>query len=120
MPLTYLLKIAHGRFPVEVTDPQEIKRVSVLKATGLIEARISPATGGDRIYRKAERAVVFGITAEGRRELFAMRPNLPQADLNSPDRAPERRGGSGSRTIEKQNPPGLRGAGSIFGGRLVQ
>jgi hypothetical protein len=90
MPLTYLLKIAHGPFPVEVTGASEIKRVSVLKATGLIEARISPASGGDGIYRRAETAVVFGITAEGRSELFAMRPN-PSPTLLDSSQAQERR-----------------------------
>lgn len=83
MPLTYLLKIAHRRFPIEVTSALEIKRVSVLKATGLIEARISHAAGEDGTYRKAEIATVFAITAQGREQLFAMRDGRMQAPESS-------------------------------------
>ena len=79
MPLTYLLKIAHGRFPVEVSLAQEIKCVSILKATGLIEARISPAVGGGGLYQRSDTAVIFGITAEGRREISSMRIKHPAA-----------------------------------------
>jgi hypothetical protein len=91
MPLTYLLKIAHGRFPLEVTHAPDIRHVSILKATGLVEARISSAVGGGGIYRKAEIAVVFGLTDEGRRELFAMRSRLPATLPGSSQRARERR-----------------------------
>jgi len=38
MPLFFLLRLQHVQLPVRVTDPEEVRYVSVLLATGLIEA----------------------------------------------------------------------------------
>ena len=58
---------------MHVTDAQDVRRVSVLKATGLIEASIDPAfdTGGS--YRLAQAALVVCITDEGHAEIGNLR-----------------------------------------------
>lgn len=58
---------------MHVTDAQDVRRVSVLKATGLIEASIDPAfdTGGS--YRLAQAALVVCITEEGQAEIDKLR-----------------------------------------------
>ncbi|MGJ7590869.1 MULTISPECIES: hypothetical protein [unclassified Variovorax] len=63
----------HARLPMHVTDAQDVRRVSVLKATGLIEAAIDPAfdTGGS--YRLAQAALVVCITDEGHAEIDNLR-----------------------------------------------
>ncbi|MFS2165552.1 hypothetical protein [Variovorax sp. Varisp62] len=73
MPLSYLLQLEHARLPMHVTDAQDVRRVSVLKATGLIEASIDPAfdTGGS--YRLAQAALVVCITDEGHAEIGNLR-----------------------------------------------
>lgn len=73
MPLSYLLRLEHSRLPMHVTDAQDVRRVSVLKATGLVEAEIDPAFDRGGSYRLAQAALVFQITDEGYAEIASMR-----------------------------------------------
>lgn len=40
MPLLFLMRLQQVQLPVRVADPEEVRYVSVLLATGLIEAEI--------------------------------------------------------------------------------
>jgi hypothetical protein len=40
MPYLFLMRLLHLQLPVRITDPEDIRAVSVLVATGLIEAEI--------------------------------------------------------------------------------
>ncbi|HEX7867750.1 MAG TPA: hypothetical protein VF555_22515 [Variovorax sp.] len=74
MPLSYLLHLEHARLPMHVTDAQDVRRVSVLKATGLIEAAIDPAYDtGHGSYRLAQAALVVCITEDGHAEIDRLR-----------------------------------------------
>lgn len=73
VPLTYLLRLEHVRLPLHVTDAQDVRRVSVLKATGLIEAAIDPAFDPGGNYRLAQAALIVCITEEGQSEIEKMR-----------------------------------------------
>ena len=74
MPLRYLLHLEHANLPMHVTDAQDVRRVSVLKATGLIEAAIDPAFDTDHgSYRLAQAALVVCITEEGHAEIEKLR-----------------------------------------------
>lgn len=73
MPLTYLLHLEHLRLPLHVTDAQDVRRVSVLKATGLVEAEIDPAFDPGGNYRLAQAALVVCITEDGHAELDSLR-----------------------------------------------
>jgi hypothetical protein len=52
MPLLFLMKLQHRRLPHRVVRSEEIRRFSVLNATGLIEAEI------EALHSIAPRAVV--------------------------------------------------------------
>lgn len=67
--LYFLMKLRHARFPVRIDEPEEIKFVTVLKATGLIEANIEPPLVPTRTYVAAQIASVICITEEGMAEL---------------------------------------------------
>ncbi|MET3915176.1 hypothetical protein ABID97_001958 [Variovorax sp. OAS795] len=41
MPLSFLSRLQRVQLPVSVTDPEEIRKVTVLIATGLIEAEFN-------------------------------------------------------------------------------
>ena len=41
MPLFLLLRLHRVQLPVRVTDPEEVRQVSLLVATGLIEAEFA-------------------------------------------------------------------------------
>ncbi|KQW59716.1 hypothetical protein [Variovorax sp. Root411] len=58
---------------MHVTDAQDVRRVSVLKATGLIEATIDPAFDTGGCYRLAQAALVICITDEGHAEIHNLR-----------------------------------------------
>jgi hypothetical protein len=59
---------------MHVTDAHDVRRVSVLKATGLIEAAIDPAFDtGHGSYRLAQAALVVCITEEGHAEIEKLR-----------------------------------------------
>jgi len=68
MPLFLLLRLQRVQLPVRVTDPEEVRQVSVLVATGLIEAEF--ATIKSRVRHAVERvATVTRITEEGLAEI---------------------------------------------------
>ncbi|QNK69533.1 hypothetical protein [Variovorax sp. PAMC26660] len=58
---------------MHVTDAHDVRRVSVLKATSLIEAVIDPAFDAGGNYRLAQAALVLCITDEGYAEIARMR-----------------------------------------------
>ncbi|MDP9930580.1 hypothetical protein J2X90_000861 [Variovorax paradoxus] len=72
MPLFYLLSLQHVTLPRVVTRPEDVQHVSVLKATGLIEAEIAPALDPAGKYNVARTAVVTCITEEGHAEINKM------------------------------------------------
>jgi len=69
MPLFFLLSLLNVQLPKAVTRPEEVLHVSVLKATGLIEAEIAPAMDAAGKYNVARTAVVTCITEEGMAEI---------------------------------------------------
>lgn len=76
MPILLLLRLQRVQLPVRVTDPEEVRQVSMLLATGLIQAEF------EAIRTRARHAVwhvatVTGITEEGLAEL-ARASNVPQ------------------------------------------
>ncbi|MDQ0028035.1 hypothetical protein J2X90_005871 [Variovorax paradoxus] len=79
MPLFYLLSLQHVTLPKVVTRPEDVQHVSVLKATGLIEAEIASALDSAGKYNVARTAVVLRITEDGDAEINRM--------LNEPRRS---------------------------------
>lgn len=64
-PISYLIWLQKKRLPVSASTTPAIRHVSVLKAAGLVEARIvGPADSGGR-YWPAVEAVVLRITDHG-------------------------------------------------------
>jgi hypothetical protein len=76
MPIFLLLRLQRVQLPVRVTDPQEVRQVSMLVATGLIEAEFEAIRTRDRraIWHVA---TVTRITEEGMAELAAV-SSVPQ------------------------------------------
>ncbi|SFQ33456.1 hypothetical protein [Variovorax sp. 770b2] len=68
MPLYFLMKLKHVQLPLRVNTPEEIRLVSVLKATGLIEAEIHALESIGR-YIPSQAATVICITEEGTAKL---------------------------------------------------
>lgn len=71
MPILLLLRLQRVQLPVRVTDPEEVRQVSMLVATGLIEAQF------ESIRTRARHAIwhvatVTRITEEGMAELAGM------------------------------------------------
>ena len=79
MPLFYLLSLQHAVLPKVVMRPEDVLHVSVLKATGLIEAEIASALDSAGKYNVARTAVVLRITEDGDAEINRM--------LNEPRRS---------------------------------
>jgi hypothetical protein len=71
MPLSFLVRLQHEEFPVRVVEPEEIRHVSVLSATGLIDANI-PALHPTVRYASPRLVTVTRITEEGRAWLMAL------------------------------------------------
>jgi hypothetical protein len=71
MPLSFLKRLQHVQLPVRVACPEEIRHVSVLLATGLIEAEITTLTS-TAAYLSSSLATVTRITADGIAELAKM------------------------------------------------
>jgi hypothetical protein len=67
-PLWFLMRLRHEQLPICVVEPSEIRYVSVLAATGLIEAQMGafPASGR---YAAPTLATVTRITEYGRAEI---------------------------------------------------
>lgn len=73
MPLLFLMRLAYVQLPFQVNRPEEIIYVSVLKATGLIEAEFTPTLGANGRYTSTQTAIVACITDEGMAELDRLR-----------------------------------------------
>ena len=71
MPLLLLMRLLHTPLPVRIVEPEEIRDVSVLISTGLIEAEIA-ALKPTRSYAASNTATVTGITADGLAEIAKM------------------------------------------------
>jgi len=71
MPLSFLYRLKHVQLPVRVVEPEEIRHVSVLLATGLIEAEITTLSS-ITAYVLPRLATVTCITQAGHAELAAM------------------------------------------------
>lgn len=71
MPLLFLMRLLHTQLPVRVVLPEEIRSVSVLVATGLIDAAITPLKSTS-LYAASRMATVTGITDEGLTEIAKM------------------------------------------------
>lgn len=69
MPLFCLMRLQHARLPLRLEQPEEVRCISVLAATGLVEAEFGahPAIRG--AYVVPQIAVVKAITSEGLQEL---------------------------------------------------
>jgi hypothetical protein len=65
IPLSFLIRLQHEELPVLVAEPEEIRHVSVLSATGLIDANI-PAFRPTARYTSPRLVTVVRITEEGR------------------------------------------------------
>ncbi|WP_143098393.1 hypothetical protein [Variovorax sp. OK605] len=75
-PLEYLLQLMHMRLPLGVVNANELRLVSLLKATGLIEAQLwSPGEAKNR-YWESSTATVTRITEHGIAELARMSLDL--------------------------------------------
>jgi len=70
MPIYLLLRLQQVQLPVRVTDPEEVRQVSKLVATGLIQAEFEAIRTRAR-YAIWHVATVTSITEEGRAELAA-------------------------------------------------
>jgi adenine deaminase len=85
MPLYFLMRLQHLQLPLRVETREEIKLVSVLKATGLIEAEIHPLQSHGS-YAPPATATVICITDEGKTELekwvYGRAPERHRAELN--------------------------------------
>jgi len=68
MPLWFLLQLQHEEFPVRVFEPGEVRYVSVLTATGLVEAEIGALEATGR-YAPSRAATVRRITEYGHAEI---------------------------------------------------
>ncbi|WP_431113357.1 hypothetical protein [Variovorax paradoxus] len=74
--LLFLMKLQHVQLPARITFPEEIRHVSVLLATGLIEATIEAVGVSTRYNVPSRLATVRCIADEGLREIATM-GNLP-------------------------------------------
>jgi hypothetical protein len=79
-PIGLLMDIEHRQLPLQVTEPVEIRRVSVLLATGLIEAEIS-ALGPTARYSSAQVATVIRLTDAGIAQLAKMWDTRSRKDV---------------------------------------
>jgi len=69
MPLSFLKRLQHVQLPVRVACPEEMRHVTVLVATGLIDAEM---TAPSNPYAVPRLATVIRITDDGRAELANM------------------------------------------------
>ncbi|MBB4226141.1 MULTISPECIES: hypothetical protein [Variovorax] len=69
MPLNYLQRLEKSSLPLTVTDPDEVRKVEVLRAALLIEARLRRATGAGSVHS----AIVYSITSAGMEHLRRLR-----------------------------------------------
>jgi hypothetical protein len=68
MPLWFLLQLQHEELPVRVFEAGEVRSVSVLAATGLVEAEIGALEATAR-YAPSRAATITRITEHGHAEI---------------------------------------------------
>jgi hypothetical protein len=83
MPLWYLLQLQHEALPFRVVVPGEVRCVSVLTATGLVEAEIGALEATAR-YAASPAATVTRITEHGRVEIARIENALDPAPMSAP------------------------------------
>ncbi|RRH80606.1 hypothetical protein EH244_30420 [Variovorax beijingensis] len=71
MPLLFLMRLQQVQLPVRAANPEEVRYVSVLLATGLIEAEIKTLRLSAR-YAASQVATVIRITEDGLAEIAKM------------------------------------------------
>lgn len=69
MPLFCLMRLQHARFPLRLEKPEDVRRISVLAATGLVEAEFAAPAALKGSYVAPQIVVVKGITDHGLLEL---------------------------------------------------
>ncbi len=69
MPLFCLMRLQHARFPLRLERPEDVRRISVLAATGLVEAEFDAPPALRGAYVAPQVVVVKGITDHGMQEL---------------------------------------------------
>jgi hypothetical protein len=69
MPLFCLMRLQHARFPLRLDRPEDVRRISVLAATGLVEAEFAAPAANTGAYVAPQVVVVTGITNDGLQEL---------------------------------------------------
>lgn len=69
MPLFCLMRLQHARFPLRLDRPEDVRRISVLAATGLVKAEFHAPASITGAYVAPQVVVVTGITDDGLREL---------------------------------------------------
>jgi hypothetical protein len=100
MPLFCLMRLQHARFPLRFDEPDEVKRICVLAATGLVEAEFDAHPRLRGCYVAPRTVVVKGITTDGLQELerFVNERGRSRAAASAVSRpsAPARQDGDGS------------------------
>jgi hypothetical protein len=69
LPLDYLLRLSQCTLPAIVDQAEEVRSISILKATGMVKAEIAPAQTDGGAYTRALVAIVMCITGEGYAEI---------------------------------------------------
>ncbi|MFM9926358.1 hypothetical protein VLK31_25450 [Variovorax sp. H27-G14] len=69
MPLFCLMRLQHARFPLRLERPEDVRRISVLAATGLVEAEFVAPAALRGAYVAPQVVVVTRITEHGLQEL---------------------------------------------------
>lgn len=88
-PMACLMRLMQMRLPTNVVDPQELRLISLLKATELIEAEIHTARSAKAGHWQSRAATVTRITEDGFAELTRVGLDL----LRSAGRAVGKRAG---------------------------
>ncbi len=68
-PIGYMLHLERGRFPITVTETEEIAHVRALSAAGFIEASIPPRSTDRKDFGTQPPITVWGLTRQGRLEV---------------------------------------------------
>lgn len=69
MPLFCLMRLQHARFPLRLDKPEDVRRISILAATGLVEAEFNTPPALKGAYVVPRIVVVKCITDDGLQEL---------------------------------------------------
>jgi len=106
MPLSFLMSLQYVSLPKKVVTPEDVRHVSILKATGLIEAEIAPALDDSGKYKNAHGAIVLRITEDGAAEIQRMRTEESRSKAaRQIEGAPPARYGAGERKLSVARKP---------------